>query len=138
MAAKNSDGEQQAAPPNPAAIKPFSPEPSAVPAGKCEQPELQAYLDNPTQATHDAAAAKLTEMLQGRGVADPSEIVNDAATLHQVLPRLFFGDPDEVVTQVRDLLATGLDGVVVNMMSDGSDPASVRLAGETLTRAFAS
>ena len=38
-----------------------------------------------------------------------------------VLPRLFFGDPDEVVAQVRDLLAVGLDGVVVNMLGDGHD-----------------
>lgn len=53
-----------------------------------------------------------------------------------VLPRLFFGDPDEVVAQVRELLVVGLDGVVVNMMSDGSDPDAVWLAGETLTRAF--
>jgi F420-dependent oxidoreductase-like protein len=88
--------------------------------------------------THDEAAARLSTMLQARGMADPSEIVNDPATLHAAIPRLFFGDPDEVVTQVRDLLATGLDGVVVNMLVDGSDPASVRLAGETLTRAFAS
>jgi F420-dependent oxidoreductase-like protein len=87
--------------------------------------------------THDAAAAKLSEMLQARGVADPSGLVNDPATLHQALPRLFFGDPDEVIGQVRDLLATGLDGVVVNMMSDASDPEAVRLAGETLTKAFA-
>ena len=36
-------------------------------------------------------------MLQARGVADPSEIVNDPATLHAAIPRLFFGDPDEVV-----------------------------------------
>jgi F420-dependent oxidoreductase-like protein len=88
--------------------------------------------------THDAAAAKLSEMLQTRGVADPSGLVNDPAALHQALPRLFFGDPDEVIGQVRDLLATGLDGVVVNMMSDGSDPEAVRLAGETLTKALAS
>jgi F420-dependent oxidoreductase-like protein len=88
--------------------------------------------------THDDAAAKLTAMLQGRGVADPSGIVDDPATRHQVLPRLFFGDPDEVVGQVRELLATGLDGVVVNMMSDAADPDAVRLAGETLTRALAS
>lgn len=89
-------------------------------------------------ATHDDAAAKLGGLLQSRGVADPAEILNDAAVRAAVLPRLFFGDPDEVVGQVRDLLALGLDGVVVNMMGDGHDPDAIRLAGETLTRAFAS
>ena len=59
------------------------------------------------------------------------------AARNAVLPRLFFGDPDEVVGQVHDLLATGLDGVVVNMLGDGHDPDAVQLAGETLTRAFA-
>jgi F420-dependent oxidoreductase-like protein len=88
--------------------------------------------------THDEAAAKLTTMLQARGVTDPSEIVNDAAARTAVLPRLFFGNPDEVVAQVHDLLATGLEGVVVNMLGDGHDPDAVRLAGKTLTKAFAS
>jgi F420-dependent oxidoreductase-like protein len=88
-------------------------------------------------ATHDDAAAKLTAMLQVRGVTDPSEIVSDAATRHAVLPRLLFGDPNEILAQVRDLLAVGLDGVVVNMPSDGHSPDAVRLAGETLHRAFA-
>jgi F420-dependent oxidoreductase-like protein len=86
--------------------------------------------------THDTAAAKLTGLLAARGVADPSEILNDAAVRAAVLPRLFFGDPDEVVGQVRDLLTLGLDGVVVNMLGDGHDPAAVQLAGATLTRAF--
>jgi len=47
-----------------------------------------------------------------------------------------FGDPDEVVAQVHALLAVGLDGVVVNMPSDGHDPAAVTLAGATLRAAF--
>ncbi len=57
--------------------------------------------------THDDAAEKLAAMLQARGVEDPTVIVNDPATRNAVLPRLFFGDPDEVVGQVQDLLATG-------------------------------
>ena len=52
------------------------------------------------------------------------------------MPRLLFGDPDEVAAQVQDLLAVGLDGVVVNMPVDGHDPVAVRLAGETLARAL--
>ncbi len=88
--------------------------------------------------THDAAAAKLAALLASRGITDPAEILDDATVRAAVLPRLFFGDPDEVVRQVRELLALGLDGVVVNMMGDGHDVAAVRLAGETLTRAFES
>ncbi len=86
--------------------------------------------------THDEAATKLAGLLRSRGVADPTEILSDASVRASVLPRLFFGDPDEVVEQVRELLAVGLDGVVVNMLGDGHDPAAVRLAGETLQRAF--
>jgi F420-dependent oxidoreductase-like protein len=86
--------------------------------------------------THAAAAEKLAAMLRARGVDDPDAIVGDPTVLHQVLPRLLFGDPDEVVAQVEDLVAVGLDGVVVNMPADGHDLASVRLAGETLTKAL--
>jgi len=86
--------------------------------------------------THAAAAEKLTAMLRSRGVDDPAAIVDDAAVRHQVLPRLLFGDPDEVTAQVHDLLATGLDGVVVNMPVDGHDPEAVTLAGETLVKAI--
>ena len=86
--------------------------------------------------THAAAAEKLARMLQARGVDDPAPIIEDATVRQQVLPRLLFGDPDEVVAQTQDLLAIGLDGVVVNMPADGHDPAAVTLAGETLTRAL--
>jgi F420-dependent oxidoreductase-like protein len=87
--------------------------------------------------THAAAAEKLAAMLRARGVDDPDAIVGDPTVLHQVLPRLLFGDPEEVVAQVHDLVAVGLDGVVVNMPVDGHDPVAVRLAGETLTKALA-
>ena len=86
--------------------------------------------------THTAAAEKLSALLRSRGVDDPAPIVDDPAVLREVLPRLLFGDPDEVVAQVHDLVAVGLDGVVVNMPVDGHDPAAVTLAGETLTRAL--
>src|SRR4029079_16784768 len=86
--------------------------------------------------THAAAAEKLAAMLRARGVDDPEAIVGDPAVRHQVLPRLLFGDPEEVVAQVHALVAVGLDGVVVNMPIDGHDPLAVRLAGETLTKAL--
>jgi len=86
--------------------------------------------------THAEAAEKLAGLLRARGVDDPSPIVEDPATRNQVLPRLFFGDPDEVVAQVQDLMAVGLDGIVVNMLGDGHDPAAVTLAGATLRKAL--
>lgn len=86
--------------------------------------------------THAAAAEKLAGMLRARGVDDPAPVIDDAATRGKVLPRLFFGAPEEVVAQVRDLTAIGLDGVVVNMLTDGHDPAAVTLAGETLRAAL--
>ncbi len=87
--------------------------------------------------THEEAAEKLAALLRTRGVDDPAPIVEDEVVRNKLLPRLFFGDPDEVVDQVRALVAVGLDGVVVNMMSDGHDPAAVTLAGRTLAAALA-
>ncbi|MGZ6998372.1 MAG: LLM class F420-dependent oxidoreductase [Acidimicrobiia bacterium] len=86
--------------------------------------------------SHAAAAAKLTEMLRGRGIDDPAPIVDDAETRAKVLPRLFFGDADEVAEQVHALMAVGLDGLVVNMPADAHDPGAVALAGQTLAKAL--
>ena len=56
--------------------------------------------------THEAAAEKLAALLRTRGVDDPTPIVEDKAVRNKLLPRLFFGDPDEVVDQVRALVAS--------------------------------
>ena len=47
-----------------------------------------------------------------------------------------WGDVDEVVGQVQELMAAGLDGFVVNLVADADDPDAVALAGETLTKAI--
>jgi F420-dependent oxidoreductase-like protein len=86
--------------------------------------------------THAAAAKKLAAMMRARGVDDPMPMIEDAEVRNQLLPRLFFGDPDEVVAQVQDLMTIGLDGIVVNMLLDGHDPAAVTLAGRTLRKAL--
>jgi alkanesulfonate monooxygenase SsuD/methylene tetrahydromethanopterin reductase-like flavin-dependent oxidoreductase (luciferase family) len=86
--------------------------------------------------THAAAAEKLAAMMRARGVDDPMPMIEDAEVRNQLLPRLFFGDPDEVVAQVQDLMTIGLDGIVVNMLLDGHDPAAVTLAGRTLRKAL--
>ena len=46
------------------------------------------------------------------------------------------GDPDEVASRVQELVALGLDGVVVNLVADPGDTDAVALAGETLTKAL--
>jgi F420-dependent oxidoreductase-like protein len=87
--------------------------------------------------THDAAEAKLAAMLAERGVADPTEILTDASVRNALIPRLFYGDPDEVAEQVQVLVAQGLDGIAVNMLVDGHDLEAVALAGQTLQKALA-
>ncbi len=45
------------------------------------------------------------------------------------------GGPDTVCEQVARYLGAGLDGMIFNV-DDAGDPDIVRLAGETLTKAF--
>jgi F420-dependent oxidoreductase-like protein len=82
--------------------------------------------------THEQAAAKLDGMLRARGVADPAPLVADRAALDAAVPRILWGDPDEVGEQVQRLLGIGLDGLVVNMITDGHELESVALAGQVL------
>jgi F420-dependent oxidoreductase-like protein len=85
-------------------------------------------------ATHEQAAEKLAAMLRLRGVADPALLVADRAVLDAAVPRVIWGDPDEVGEQASAVLGLGLDGLVVNMVADGHDLESVALAGEALAR----
>jgi F420-dependent oxidoreductase-like protein len=82
--------------------------------------------------THDEAKAKLAGLVRARGIDDPDAVLDDPALAKQLLPRMTWGDPDEVGEQVQALVATGLDGVVFNMPADGHDVEAVQLAGETL------
>jgi F420-dependent oxidoreductase-like protein len=90
-----------------------------------------------TAPTHDAARKKMEGLLHARGAADPSTVLDDPAASAAFLPRVLWGDGDEVAEQAHDLLATGLDGLVVNMVADGHDPEAVTFAGAALQRAFA-
>jgi F420-dependent oxidoreductase-like protein len=49
--------------------------------------------------------------------------------------RLLVGDEETVVARVQEVMALGLDGIVVNMPADGWDPDAVRRAGDVLARA---
>lgn len=85
--------------------------------------------------THDEAAATLDAMLAERGT-DLSSVQADPALSAMVLGRMVWGDQDEVVAQVQDLMAVGLDGFVVNLVANPGDTDAVALAGETLTKAI--
>ena len=60
----------------------------------------------------------------------------DPALAAMVMARMVWGDPDEVVARVQELMALGLDGFVVNLVADPGDTDAVALAGETLTKAI--
>jgi F420-dependent oxidoreductase-like protein len=61
----------------------------------------------------------------------------DEATRAELTNRVLMGDPDSVAEQVEsDLLGLGIDGLIVNMVTNGNDPEMVELAGETLAPLF--
>lgn len=85
--------------------------------------------------THDAARAQLDARLQASGL-DLATVEADPAMSAMLLGRMVWGDPDEVVARVQDVMALGLDGMVVNLLGSPGDPDTVALAGETLAKAL--
>jgi F420-dependent oxidoreductase-like protein len=85
--------------------------------------------------THDAAVDKLKALINARGF-DADSLLADEAVAQQLLGRFVWGDPDEVIASVRELITLGLDGVVFNMVADADDVDVIALAGETLTTAL--
>ena len=49
---------------------------------------------------------------------------------------MVWGDQDEVVGRVQELIKVGLDGFVVNLIATPNDTDAIALAGETLTKAI--
>ncbi len=86
--------------------------------------------------THDAAEAKLRGLFAARGM-DADAVLADEAAAAMVMGRMLWGDPDEVAGRAREVLATGLDGLVVNLVADADDTDAVALAGETLGKVLA-
>ncbi|MET0147373.1 MAG: TIGR03560 family F420-dependent LLM class oxidoreductase [Ilumatobacteraceae bacterium] len=89
-----------------------------------------------TAPTHDQAVEKLRTSLATRGIDLDTVIADGGAAEQQVLGRAIYGDPDECVAGVRDVLALGLDGVVVSLTADGDDTEAIAMVGETLAKAF--
>lgn len=85
--------------------------------------------------THEEAIAVLSDLVGSRG-ADPATLpLEDFTALRKIFPRFFVGSPDEVTEQVADVLALGLDGIVVNMPTQTDDPEAVALAGQAFAAA---
>ncbi len=85
--------------------------------------------------THDEAHAKLAALTASRGV-DLDTVIADPALNAMVLGRMVWGDQDEVVGRVQELIKVGLDGFVVNLIATPNDTDAIALAGETLTKAI--
>jgi alkanesulfonate monooxygenase SsuD/methylene tetrahydromethanopterin reductase-like flavin-dependent oxidoreductase (luciferase family) len=78
----------------------------------------------------DKARAQMAEMLKARGIdrATASDEEWDQAT-----SRFFVGSPDEVAEQIKArVLDAGVDGIIINMVSNGHVPGLVELAGKAL------
>jgi F420-dependent oxidoreductase-like protein len=84
----------------------------------------------PTQAE---AEAEVSASLRAAGVEDPAAALEDERLAQALLGRVLWGDPDHVAAAAKEVMATGIDGIVVNMPSAGHDPARIRLAAEALT-----
>ncbi|MDG2026774.1 MAG: LLM class F420-dependent oxidoreductase [Acidimicrobiales bacterium] len=56
--------------------------------------------------------------------------------MDMMLPMITHGGPDEIGEQISDLMASGIDGVTVNLVANGHNPEMVELAGKTLDEAI--
>jgi F420-dependent oxidoreductase-like protein len=83
--------------------------------------------------THEDAMAKVDQRLAGLGMTWDTL---DEGFKRQLSARFLMGDPDEVGEQVANLRSIGMDGVTVNLPSDGHDVEAVAHAGEVLLKAL--
>jgi alkanesulfonate monooxygenase SsuD/methylene tetrahydromethanopterin reductase-like flavin-dependent oxidoreductase (luciferase family) len=60
----------------------------------------------------------------------------DEATRTLLSGRMVLGGPDDLVVQLQELLATGLDGLTVNLPINGHEPEMVAIAGQAVTKAL--
>lgn len=86
--------------------------------------------------THDAAVDKMRRQFEPRGV-DVDAMLTDTSPTSMMRTRILLGDPDEVQSQVQDLMGLGLDGLVVIMPADAVDTDGISLAGATLGKMLA-
>lgn len=78
----------------------------------------------------DRARELQREFLRARGVDIDTLSAEKRAELTD---RQFVGDPDDVAEQLQDrVLRQGIDGLVINLVTNGHEPGIVELAGKTL------
>lgn len=81
----------------------------------------------------DRARALQDELLRKQAARDPSGPSVDELR-ETVGRRQFVGAPDDVAEQIqRRVLDHGVDGVIVNMVTNGHEPGALELAGKTLS-----
>lgn len=79
----------------------------------------------------DKARATLYEMMKGRGVDRDSVVAEQWAELTD---RYFVGSPDEVAQQIKArVLDVGIDGITINMITNGHVPGMITLAANALS-----
>jgi F420-dependent oxidoreductase-like protein len=92
----------------------------------------------------EITVTKLVTMAIGPTHDDARASLDDYVALHEwpaevvelLLPRVTFGSPDEVGEAIQTLMATGLDGVTLNLVANAHDPEMVALAGQTVSAAL--
>lgn len=75
--------------------------------------------------THEAVLESLSAYAALHGW--PQEVVE------LVKPQILHGDPDSIGEQVGDMIAAGLDGVTINLVTVGHDTDMIHLAAETIS-----
>ncbi|MFC9993907.1 LLM class F420-dependent oxidoreductase [Nocardia sp. NPDC127526] len=83
-------------------------------------------MDESSERAHE-----LIDQMFAARVGDPARVDRVRASM---AGKLFIGSPDEVAKQISDqVLAHGIDGLVVNMVANGHQPGVLEMAGETLS-----
>jgi alkanesulfonate monooxygenase SsuD/methylene tetrahydromethanopterin reductase-like flavin-dependent oxidoreductase (luciferase family) len=79
-------------------------------------------------ATHDDALAAAKLFIANHGW--PREVVD------LMVGQVVLGDPDEVGEAIGEAMATGIDGICMNLVANAHDPEMVALAGRTADAAI--
>ncbi|NNK91978.1 MAG: LLM class F420-dependent oxidoreductase [Acidimicrobiia bacterium] len=99
---------------------------------------LAAHCDRLGRDRSEISVTKLVMMALGRTHEQAVESLNAYADNHgwpreaveMMTPFLTVGDPDTIGEEITDLMAAGLDGIIINLPAVGHDPEMIALAGE--------
>lgn len=94
----------------------------------------------------EIAVTKLVTMAVGNSHDEARASLDTYVALHEwpaevvelLLPRVTYGNPDEIGEAIQNLMAKGLDGVTLNLVANAHDPEMVALAGHTVGAALGS